>query len=180
MDEDPYFLPDFTKTNPEKKRKKKEAYDKNIEIIDSIDDNLGRTIIISPDFDKFLDIGGSKKPTKAYEKFKELKEANSEKFQKIISLFKQLTNPSQLNYKAVNLDGEEWRPKEESEMEFKKPQYSNLKELIKSSLNTYSSLIQDLDEREKEDLIKIIETKLGINKNSGNQDIERGPMNNWI
>ena len=83
LDEDPYFLPNYTKKNPSKITGKGNAYKKTREIANMVEESLGKIVVISPNLDKFLGVSTNQinnlgKLTAVYEKYKELEEKDDE------------------------------------------------------------------------------------------------------
>jgi len=106
-DDDPR---EFKELDNKKLEAKKNQYKETKKIIDEINNNKGFAVILTPDYDKFVGIGGDNKPVKMFNIIKEKFEKKPDKqFQKkIIDLFKLLLKTSTPTNKAIKPDGTEW------------------------------------------------------------------------
>lgn len=182
IDEDPYFLPKYTKTNPSRIKNKRKAYKKTLEIADMVDTSIGKILVVSPNFDEFLGVSKNQidkfgKPTASYNRFKELKKSNGDIAKKIEDLFNKLINPESLNYKISNLDGSQWQYQDEHSVTIPQPSYKDFKEAISQKINLYKEIYNNLSTKEIEQLKSMFNPKQKINTTK-NRNI--GPMNNWI
>lgn len=185
IDEDPYFLPHYTKTNPSKIKEKRKAYKKTIEIADKVDESLGKIIVISPDFDEFLGVSRNQidklgKPTAIYNKFRELEENNDDIIKKIDNLFNKLINPESLKFKLSNPDGSEWEYQDEKSVTTPKANYEDYKEAIKLKIKLHKEVHDSLTTEEIEELRKMFNPKKKRTKNGSTGNKSVGPMNSWL
>jgi hypothetical protein len=157
VDEDPYFLPHYTKYSgiPEKIR----AYNKTQEIIRLIDENIGKVVVISPDFDDFLGISKNvrSKPTKAFNLMKQNFEATPNlTFQaKIKDLFNLLANPDVFVDKAITIDNVPWVKKEPHEVSTQIITTEYIKGKIEKITQEYSDFFKSISADEKKELMDI-------------------------
>ncbi len=183
LDEDPYFIPNYTKKNPSKTANKRKAYKKTIEIANMVEESLGKVIVISPNLDKFLGVSTNQsnnlgKPTAVYEKYKELEEKNDEIIERIDELFNLLINPENLMHKISNPDGSEWESQDESSVSVPQPNFNDLKEAVKQKIKVYRGIHDSLSKNELEELKDLFNLK---KKNTKKSAISRkGPLNNWL
>ena len=112
IDEDSFNPTEFT---GEKLQEKKKAYEKTEEIINLIDEQKGRALVVSPDYDIYADIGknNKSKPTRMYELLQENYETKPNKgYQvKIKTIFNLLNNHQFFKFKAIISDNSEWKKK---------------------------------------------------------------------
>ncbi|MHA1282471.1 MAG: AAA family ATPase [Promethearchaeota archaeon] len=165
VDEDPYFLPYFSKTNPNSIKEKRRAYEKTIEIANQIDDSIGRLIVISPDFDNFLGISQNQikklgKPTATFKKVEKIFKNNNKKSEEIKKLFNLLLDPANLNYKLVRQDGTEWISEDESSVEVPKAKFSDFKVKLQNVLETYKEVINKMSENEYKEVLSLFTSLL--------------------
>lgn len=110
IDEDSYSIDDLDKDQIQEKRK---AYEKTQKIVDLIDEKIGKAVVVSSDYDEYTGISKSvkSKPTKMYELLTKNYETNPNKVyqNKIENLFKLLLNSESFKYKAINVDGTQWK-----------------------------------------------------------------------
>ena len=183
LDEDPYFIPNYTKKNPSKTANKRKAYNKTIEIANMVKESLGKVIVISPNLDKFLGVSANQsnnlgKPMAVYEKYKALEEKNDEIIEKIEELFNLLINPENLNHKISNPDGSEWESQDESSVSVPQPNFNDFKEAVKQKIKVYKGIHGTLPNNELEELKDLFNLK---KKNTRKSAISRkGPLNNWL
>ncbi len=183
LDEDPYFLPNYTKKSPSKITGKRNAYKKTIEIANLVKESLGKIIVISPNLDKFLGVSTSQsenlgKPTAIYEKYKELEEKNDEIIEKIEGFFNLLINPENLEHKISNPDGSKWEFQDESSVSVPQPNFNDLKEAVKQKIKVYRGIHDSLSNNELEELKNLFNLK---KKNTKKSAISRkGTLNNWF
>ncbi len=183
LDEDPYFLPSYTKRNPSKIANKREAYKKTLEIANLVEEILGKIIVISPNLDKFLGVSTNQsnklgKPAAVYEKYKELKADNDEIIKMVEKLFNFLINPETLKYKISNPDGTEWKPQDESSVSIPQPNFNDFKEAVKQKIKVYRGIQETLPNNELEELKNLFNLK---KKNTKKSAISiKGPLNNWL
>jgi hypothetical protein len=183
IDEDPYFLPNYTKTNPSSIKGKRRAYETTLKIGKSVDESLGKIVVISPDFDEFLGVSKNQgktlgKPTAVYNKYKELEEKNDEIIKKVEELFILLVNPQNLNHKISNPDGTEWEYQDNDSVVVPEASFNDIKEAVKQKIKLYKSVYEQLTSDEIEELKNMFELK----KKSAEKMITKstGPINNWI
>ncbi len=183
LDEDPYFLPNYTKKNPSKTANKRKAYNKTIEIANMVEESLGKVIVVSPNLDKFLGVSANQsnnlgKPTAVYEKYKALEEKNDEIIEKIEELFNLLINPENLMHKISNPDGSEWESQDESSVSVPQPDFNDLKEAVMQKIKVYKGIHDTLPNNELEELKNLFNLK---KKNTKKSAISRkGTLNNWF
>ncbi|KKL65353.1 hypothetical protein LCGC14_2155840, partial [marine sediment metagenome] len=183
LDEDPYFLPNYTKKNPSKITNKRNTYKKTIEIANLVEESLGKVIVITPNLDKFLEVSTNQinnlgKPTAVYEKYKELEEKSDEIIERIDELFNLLINPENLMQKISNPDGSEWKPQDESSVSVPQANFNDLKEAIKQKIRLFKGIQDTLSNNELEELKNLFNLK---KKNTKKSAISRkGPLNNWL
>ncbi len=183
VDEDPYFLPNYTKKNPSKIKGKRNAYKKTIEIANLVEESLGKIVVISPNLDKFLGVSTSQsenlgKPTAVYEKYKELGEKNDEIIERIEELFNLLINPENLKHKISNPDGSEWKSQDESSVSVPQPNFNDFKEAVKQKIKLYKGIHDTLSNNELEELTDLFILK---KKNTKKRAIsKKRPLNNWL
>ncbi len=183
LDEDPYFLPNYTKKNPAKTANKRKAYKKTTEIANMVEESLGKIIVISPNLDKFLGVSTNQsnnlgKPTAVYEKYKELEVANDEIIEKIGELFNFLINPENLKHKISKPDGSEWVSQDESSVSVPQPTFDDFKEAVKQKIKVYRGIHATLPNNELEELKNLFNLK---KKNTKKSAISiKGPLNNWL
>jgi predicted ATP-dependent endonuclease of OLD family len=148
IDEDPYFLPHFKSFDRIKIKDKKKAYKKNQEIIDLIDDSLGRAVVLSPDFDQYVGISKNtkSKPTKIYQKLIQYYEKTPDiHFQKKIeNLLDLLLNPLKIPFKAINPDKTKWEEVDPSSVKTMQPSIGLLIKKIKQVKDKFSGFIKSL------------------------------------
>jgi predicted ATP-dependent endonuclease of OLD family len=183
IDEDPYFLPDYTKTNPSRIKQKRRAYKMTLKIAKIIDESLGKIIVISPDFDDFIGVSRNQsknlgKPTAVYNKYKELEGKNDEIIKDVEELFDLLINPQNLNHMISNPDGSEWKYQDNASVEVSEASFNDFKEAIKQKIKLYKRVCEKLSSNEVEELKNMFELK----KKSAEKSITKstGPLNNWI
>ncbi|MBA7522120.1 hypothetical protein ES705_14234 [subsurface metagenome] len=183
IDEDPYFLPYYTKTNPARIREKRRAYKMTLKIAEIIDESLGKIVVISPDFDDFIGVSKNQsknlgKPTAVYNKFKELERKNDEIIKEVEELFDLLINPQNLNHKISNPDGTEWEYQDNDLVKMPKASFNDIKEAVKQKIKLYKKVYEKLSSNEIEELKNMFELK----KKSAEKMITKstGPINNWI
>ncbi len=183
LDEDPYFLPNYTKKNPSKTANKRKAYKKTKEIANMVEESIGKVIVISPNLDKFLGVSTAQneklgKPTAVYEKYKELEEKNDEIIEKIEKLFNLLINPENLMHKISNPDGSEWEYQDESSVSVPQPDFNDLKEAVMQKIKLFKGIHDTLSNNELEELKNLFNLK---KKNTKKSAISiKGPLNNWL
>ena len=183
IDEDPYFLPNYTKTNPSSIKGKKKAYEMTLRIAEIVDESLGKIIVISPNFDEFLGVSKTQskdlgKPTAVYNKYKELEESEDEITKNVEKLFNLLINPQNLKYKISNPDGSEWKDQESDSVKVPEANFNDIKEAIKQRIELYKGVYEKLASSEIEELKNIFELKKKLIKKSKTKNT--GPMNSWI
>jgi len=183
IDEDPYFLPKFTNSNPSKIYGKRKTYNKTKEIGDMIDPLLGKMIVISPNFDEYLGVSKSQskdfgKPTAVYNKYKELEEKDDEIIDKIKEIFNLLINSENLNYRISNPDGSEWEYQDNESVKVPEASFNDFKEAVKAKVKLYKGVHDKLSSNEVEELKNMFDSKKIITKKIITPSA--GPMNNWI
>ncbi len=183
IDEDPYFLPNYTKTNPSSIEGKRRAYEKTLKIGKSVDESLGKIVVISPDFDEFLGVSKNQgktlgKPTAVYNKYKELEEKNDEIIKNVENLFNLLVNPQNLTHTISNPDGSEWEYQDNDSVEVPEASFNDIKEAVKQKIKLYKKVYEKLSSNEIEELKNMFELK----KKSVEKSIAKstGPLNNWM
>ncbi len=183
IDEDPYFLPDYTKTNPSRIKQKRRAYKLTLKIAEIIDESLGKIVVISPDFDNFIGVSKNQsknlgKPTAVYNKYKELEGKNDEIIKDVEELFNLLINPQNLNHKISNPDGSEWEYQDNDSVKVPEASFNDFKEAVKQKIKLYKKVYEKLSSNEIEELKNMFELK----KKSAEKMITKstGPINNWI
>lgn len=159
VDEDPFFLPFFTKQNPDAVKEKKKAYKKTKKIGEKTDETIGRLVVVSPDFDQFLGISKSQmkkhgKPTAAFRWMED--QTDPQKLNEVETLFKLLLNVEGLEHKISNIDGSEWKEKDESLVQIPTPDFASLKDRLKQVRRTHNKPISKLSSSQKQELQDII------------------------
>ncbi len=183
LDEDPYFLPNYTKTNPSKTTNKRKAYKKTREIANMVVESLGKVIVISPNLDKFLGVSTNQsnnlgKPIAVYEKYIELEEKNDEIIERINNLFNLLIYPENLMHKISNPDGSEWEYQDESSVSVLQPSFKDLKEAVKQNIKLFKGIHDTLSNNELEELKNLFNLKKKNTKKSAISSM--GTLNNWF
>lgn len=183
IDEDPYFLPNYTKTNPSSIEGKRRSYKTTLKIANSVDESLGKIIVVSPDFDEFLGVSKTQrdklgKPTAVYNKYKELEQRNDGIIKDVEDLFNLLVNPQDLNHKISNPDGSEWEYQDNGSVAVPEASFNDLKEGVKQKIKTYKKVYEQLSSDEIEELKNMFELK----KKSTEKHIAKstGQLNKWI
>ena len=157
IDEDPFFLPYFTNSNPKKIREKRKHYRLNQMIANEINDSLGKLVIISPDLEGFLGVSRKQreklgKPTAIYQKFDELQKQKPAKINELIESFKLLLNPETLTFKISKQDGTEWNAVDERSISIPTSNLEIVKNAIKAQLKGFKKFLLKLTNSEKEEL----------------------------
>ena len=164
IDEDPYFLPKYTKTNPSRIKEKRRAYKMTLKIADIVDTSIGKIIVVSPNFDEFLGVSKNQidklgKPTASYIRFKELEKNNNATVKKIEDLFNKLIHPESLNFKISNADGSQWQYQDEHSVTIPQAGYKDFKEIISQKINLYKEIHNNLSNKEIEQLKSMFNLK---------------------
>jgi len=180
IDEDPYFIPNYTKTNPSSIKGKKEAYKLTEKIAKIVDESLGKIVVISPDLDGFLGLSKSQinklgKPTAVFHKYNELEEKKDEIAKKIEDIFNLLVNPQNLNYKISNPYGSEWEYKEDNSVNVPEATFDDFKEVVKNKIKIHKGIHEKLSSEQIEELKNMFDlrkksTKKSLRKNTVSMD----------
>lgn len=183
IDEDPYFLPDYTKTNPSSVEGKRNAYKMTLKIAEIVDESLGKIVVISPDFDDFMGVSKTQsknlgKPTAVYNKYKELEGNGDEIIKKVEELFYLLINPQNLNHKISNPDGSEWKYQDNDSVKVPEASFTDIKEAVKQKIELYKGVYEKLSTNEIEELKNIFDSKEKSTEKSVTKST--GLLNNWI
>jgi predicted ATP-dependent endonuclease of OLD family len=183
IDEDPYFLPNYTKTNPSSVEGKRNAYKMTLKIAEIVDESLGKIVVISPDFDDFMGVSKTQsknlgKPTAVYNKYKELEGNSDEIIKKVEELFYLLINPQNLNHKISNPDGSEWKYQDNDSVKVPEASFTDIKEAVKQKIELYKGVYEKLSRSEIEELKNIFDSKEKSTEKSVTKST--GLLNNWI
>ena len=183
LDEDPYFLPHYTKTNPSRIREKRRAYKMTLKIAEIIDESLGKIVVVSPDFDDYIGVSKNQsknlgKPTAVYIKYKELERKNDGIINDIDKLFDLLINPQNLIHKISNPDGSEWEFQDNGSVKVPEASFNDIKEAVKQKIKLYKRVYKKLLSSEIEELKNIFDSKEKSTDKSTTKST--GLLNNWI